>query len=185
MLSLLLTLALVAGACSSDGESPQVASLETAPTVAEQGAEPAETDPVVDMETGMLAFTQCLRDQGIEVDDPKMGPDGMLQFPEIMITGEADEEDPDAMMRDFEEKIAPCEEHLEGVVMNAAPGGTEHFEDVLLEYAACMRDNGVDMPDPDLNGNGGLIDLGDMSGDDFEAADGACNHLLSDLGLGG
>jgi hypothetical protein len=185
LLTVILLLALVAGACSNDSKSQQVASLETEPAGAEEQNETSTTDPATDVETGMLAFTQCLRDQGIDVEDPKVNPDGSLQFPEIEITGEVDEEDPDAMIRDFEDRIAPCEQHLEGVVMNAAPGGTAAIEDTLLEYAACMRDNGIDMPDPDLDGNGGVIDLGDVAGSEYEIADAACNHLLADLGLSG
>lgn len=185
VVALLLSLSLLAGACSTESDSPDVASLETDPVSAEEQSAPAQSDPPADAETGMLAFTQCLRDQGIDVEDPQVDADGTFQFPEIEIMGEVNEADPDAMIRDFEEKIAPCEEHLEGVVMNAAPGGATEFEDALLEYAACMRDNGVDMPDPDLDGNGGIIDLGASSEGDFEAADAACKHLLSGLGLRG
>jgi hypothetical protein len=43
---------------------------------------------------------------------------------------------------------------------------------MLLAYAECMRANGVDMLDPDFSSGGGVIDLGAIGGEDFEAADG-------------
>ena len=62
------------------------------------------------------------------------------------------------------------------------------MEDLLVEYAGCMRDNGVDMPDPDFSGGGGMIDLGiaDPNDSTFQAADEACRSILAGFGpMGG
>jgi hypothetical protein len=66
------------------------------------------------------------------------------------------------------------------------PEMSEEFEDALLEYAECMRDEGIDFPDPSTNGDG-MIVIG-PGGDDappsasemeeFEAADEACRHIM-------
>ena len=88
-------------------------------------------------------------------------------------------------MSEFEDMIAPCEEHLEGVVSTFSSADTTEIEDMLLAYAECMRDNGVDMPDPDFSSGGGVIDLGAIGGEDFEAAEAACSPLLADLGFSG
>lgn len=178
---LAVVLAVVASACSDDSAPPSVASLE----VESSTTSPAEveSDPLADSEAAMLAFTQCLRDQGIDVGDPTVDANGNLQLPPIEFTVEAEVADPNDLPdpSDFEDLIAPCEEHLAGVVMNSAPVDTTEIEDTFLAYAACMRDNGVDMPDPDFSS--GMIDLGGAIDGDFEAADAACKHHLAALGL--
>jgi len=181
LLVLILALAVVASACSDDGAQPSVASLETAPSTTSPGA--AESDPLADSEAAMLAFTQCLRDQGIDVDDPTVDANGNLQLAPITIEVEASSDDPEAIPdpSEFEALIGSCDEYLEGIVMNAAPVDTTEMEDSFLAYAACMRDNGVDMPDPDFSS--GMIDLGDVGAADFEAADAACKHHLATLGM--
>lgn len=64
------------------------------------------------------------------------------------------------------------------------------FEDALLDFAECMRENGVDMPDPESRNGGGVViarednggrSLGPGPGDeDFEAAQEACGDILED-----
>ena len=181
LIVLILTFAVVAGACSDDTAPPSVASLETASSTTSPGA--AESDPLADSEAAMLAFTQCLRDQGIDVDDPTIDANGNLQLAPIAFEVETSSDDPEAMPdpSEFEALIGSCDEYLEGIVMNAAPVDTTEMEDSFLAYAACMRDNGVDMPDPDFSS--GMIDLGGALDSDFEAADAACRYHLAALGL--
>jgi hypothetical protein len=180
---LILVLALVAAACSDSGGSSKVASIDTGSADA---SEQLESDSIEQTETAMLAFTQCLRDQGIDVDDPTMDADGNMQLPPISFTSVVEGTDPEAPMPDIDAIIAPCEEHLAGIVTTAGPGDMTDAEDMFLAYAECMRSNGVDMPDPDFSSNGGVIDLGSDGGDGatFEAADKECRHLLADLGIG-
>jgi hypothetical protein len=180
---LILALALVAGACSDDGESSQVASLETDTADTSNQAETDDVDPLVETEAAMLDFAQCLREQGFDVGDPTVDADGNVQLPPIEITSEVSGDDPEEGMADINERMASCEEHLEGVVMTGDSSGASGFEDTLLEYTQCMRANGYDMPDPDLSSGGGMIDLGSGEGEEFEAADAECRHLLVDLGI--
>jgi len=68
-------------------------------------------------------------------------------------------------------------------------GMSQEFQDAMLEYAECMRDEGIDFPDPQMNGDG-LVIMGGGGGredggppsqaemDAFEAADEACQHIL-------
>ena len=177
----LLALVVLAAACSDDSAPPSVASLET-PSTTTSPAE-AEPDPLADSEAAMLAFTQCLRDQGIDVDDPTVDASGNLQLAPIAFEVETSSDDPEAMPdpSEFEALIGSCDEHLEGIVMNAAPVDTTEMEDSFLAYAACMRDNGVDMPDPDFSS--GMIDLGGAIDSTFEAADAACKHHLAMFGV--
>jgi len=176
-----LVLALLAGACSNDGGTEEVASIESNAIDASQQA---ESDPAADTEEAMLAFTQCLRDQGLDVDDPTMDADGNMQLAPISFTSVVPEGDTEPEIPDFESLVAPCEVLLEGIVTTAGSGPPAEMEDAFLAYAQCMRANGVDMPDPDLS-SGGAIDLGGGMGDDFEAADKVCRPHLAELGIDG
>ncbi len=57
------------------------------------------------------------------------------------------------------------------------------MQDAALEYAQCMRDHGIDMPDPKFSG-GGMTQMlgGDINPDDpkFQAAQEACGDILGD-----
>jgi hypothetical protein len=185
MISVVLVVALMASACSDGGDSAEIASLETDSANTPEDDSNGDVDPEAESEAAMLAFTQCLRDQGIDVDDPTMDADGNMQLPPINIEVPDVMTDPDELpdMSEFEDTIAPCEEHLEGVVSTFSSADTTEIEDMLLAYAKCMRDNGVDMPDPDFSSSGGVIDLGAIGGEDFEAAEAVCSPLLGDLGF--
>ena len=187
MISVVLVLALMASACSDSGGSAEIASLETDSANPSEDDSSGDVDPEAESETAMLAFTQCLRDQGIDVDDPTMDADGNMQLPPINIEVPDVVTDPDELpdVSEFEDLIAPCEEHLEGVVGTFSSADTTEIEDMLLAYAECMRDNGVDMPDPDFSSSGGVIDLGAIGGEGFEAAEAVCSPLLADLGISG
>lgn len=185
ILGLILVLSLVLAACSSGGETPSVASLESGSEDASLNAEAQDSDPIAASEEAMLAFVQCLRDQGIDVADPTVDADGNLQLPPIQFTVGPDDASTEPQLSEFEDLIAPCEEFLAGVVLEGPPQGATEFEDSLLEYAQCMRANGVDMPDPDFSSGGGVIDLGTQDGDDkpFAAADEECREILARLGM--
>jgi hypothetical protein len=71
---------------------------------------------------------------------------------------------------------------------------TKTREEALLDFARCMREHGIDMPDPDTSGGGGIVKFGasasasvagtkiDAEMEKFEAADKACRDLLGDAG---
>jgi hypothetical protein len=81
-----------------------------------------------------------------------------------------------------------------GSSTGTAPDTTSpvNTQDALLKYAACMRENGVNMADPtfDADGNpsGGGFGQGsgiDPRSDAFQAAQKACGDLLQGVTLGG
>ena len=53
----------------------------------------------------------------------------------------------------------------------------------LLDWAACMREQGIDMPDP--NADGSYVDYDwklDLKGEEYTAADEVCRELTGDGG---
>ncbi len=58
------------------------------------------------------------------------------------------------------------------------------LQDTFLEFAACMRDNGYDIPDPDFSGDtfGGFFEMGeniDPNDPAFLEAMGQCQDIFT------
>jgi len=185
MLLLPAVLALVATACGgSAGADDGVASLDD--SVASDAA-PATAAPAVSQEEALLAFTACLRDRGIDVPDPEMDADGNLQLSRPA----AAQEDPNFDRDAFRVAREACAEHLEGVALGFRGEDRTETEDQLLAFAACVRENGYDMPDPDFSnatpgqgGGGGPFAGLDRNDPAFQAAAEACSDLLPGVGRG-
>jgi hypothetical protein len=68
----------------------------------------------------------------------------------------------------------------EPVTTDPQSAASKDPEEAMLAFTECMRDHGVDMPDPVFD-QGGRVEIGpgdevggDMSSDEFEAANEAC-----------
>jgi len=123
---------LVLAACGSKSED--VASLAATPTAAVE-------DVVLDDEAKMMAFTQCLRDQGIELLDPVVDADGNVQKPAVAEGFEASKEK-------WTAAYALCGELIEGVTFGKERVDLSDKVDQYVELAACLRDEGFDVDDP-------------------------------------
>ena len=126
---------MVFAACTIGGEEPQgVVTIEstTATTV---------VDEETTFEEGVLEFAQCMREEGVNFPDPTFDIDGNPQFDNLEIENE----------EEFESAFENCED----ILRNALP---EQFDldpeveaalvDASLEFSQCMRDQGIDFPDP-------------------------------------
>ena len=194
---LLGALGLVLSACGgSDDSASGVASLETdaGDAVVDEGDGTSTEE--VDAEQAMLDLASCLRDQGVDIEDPTVDAEGNVQFGGFRGEPGEGEFDRDAVQTALDE----CEDELEGVVIGFGGGDFDltELEDTMVEYAACMRDNGYDMDDPDLSAFGpgaqgedgeagprgpfGEIDQDDP---DFIAANEVCDEILGGLPGGG
>lgn len=198
-LVLVFAVGLLATACGSSAEAGDgIASLETSDTVAVDVAGSDEPVAAVDAEQAMLDFAACMRDQGVEIEDPTVDADGNVQFGGLRGAGGEDGEFDREAMRAASEA---CSEQLEGVALGF--GGRGEFDqtelqDTMVEYAACMRDNGYDMADPDLSnfgpgaegepgegGGGGPFGQIDRDDPDYVAAHDVCGDILGGLPGGG
>jgi len=193
MLILVAVLALVAAACAGADAGADVVSLDAQTTVT--GGTPGTTETVEDAASGpatdedaMLAFTACLRDNGIDIEDPTVDAAGNLQVQPPKGFGSPGFDQDDALAA-----LDECEDLLEGVSLGFEDPGNTGLMDTLLAFASCMRDNGYDMDDPDLSsftpgsgdGDGdGPEPFGDIDPDDpaFIAASAVCGDILANLG---
>lgn len=178
--------ALLVAACGGT-ESDGVASLEVTDTTI---ALESGNDAAVSDEDTLLEFSACIRENGIEdFEDPTMSADGVPEFSLRSVEGDHTREE---MQAAFE----ACQDHLEGLAFGPGSIDLTEVEDTLVEFSACMRDNGYDMPDPDLSnfgrgggeggGEGGGIFGGslDPNDPDFISAMSECEEIFENLAFG-
>jgi hypothetical protein len=173
-----VALVVMVAACGSEGGdgSPGVASIGEVVTtsVADVGAddEPAAAD-----EAAVLAFSECMRDGGIDFPDPVVDADGNVGFDLLAMRdlGEIDQSE-------LEAAFEPCAPLLVSVSFGFERLFETEFQDDLVAFSACMRENGFDMPDPDfsaLTSTGQLYpEELDPNDPDFEPAFEACQDTL-------
>ena len=122
-------------ACTIGGEESQgVVTIEST-------TETTTVDEEITFEDGLLDFAQCMREEGVNFPDPTFDIDGNPQFDNLEIENE----------EEFESAFENCED----ILRNALP---EQFDldpeveaalvDASLEFSQCMRDQGIDFPDP-------------------------------------
>jgi len=137
-----------------------------------------------------IAFARCMREQGIDMPDPKTDERGVTRVE----PGDGDAAGPGAGGRApssrFRAAERACRKHLKDVAPpQLSPEQAERFKKQALAHARCMRDNGVNFPDPRLTDDGGaVVDIGPDSGLDpdspvFKRATDACRRL--EFGPGG
>ena len=137
---------------------------------------------------GALKFSKCMRDHGVDFPDPqRVGSGG------IKITGR------NINPNDPKTKAAQnaCQKYMKiGGGETIDPAKRAKLQEAALKYARCMRQHGVDMPDPQLGkggltfeshsasgkptaGSGGPTRLGvNPDSPQFKTADKACHQFL-------
>jgi hypothetical protein len=125
-----------------------------------------------------LAFAQCMREHGVEMEDPKSDQGG------IEIPGDSN----DPVTKDA---LAACDGTLDKVAQDVSPEEDEAFREGWLAFTQCMRDRGIDLADPQFQG-AGKVQLGisgvDTTSPAFEEASEACQGKVppsSGFGVGG
>jgi hypothetical protein len=143
-------------------------------SVAQTAKANASPTPSLSDEEKQVKFAECMRQHGVEVDDPQnggpsAGSGGLRVNP--------------STAANMQKAMQACQQYLPGGVL-PTPGASQM--DAMRAYAKCMREHGVNMPDPDPNGGGAIVQSG--SADDgtdtnpdsqqFKDANSACQHLL-------
>jgi hypothetical protein len=163
MVTPLLLLALAA--CGEPDSGPGVASAQTG------GATPSASTTKGATEGDPVKFADCMRKYGIEVEVQDGGRG-------VGIHGGPGDEGK------MEKAQQECRQY--------APGGGEgdgqpmpkEDQAKFLAFAKCMRDNGIDMPDPEFEGGGVKMRMGGGPGaaepdrSKMEAAQKTCQKLL-------
>jgi hypothetical protein len=132
------------------------------------------------MRDAQLKFARCMREHGIEMPDPKPGQHGM----ELRVRAGTSPEKvgaADKACRKYMDKFKPPP-------MSEAQ--QKRFRDAALANARCMREHGIDIPDPTFGADGtATIKIGKGAGGGrldpedprFQKAQKACAHLMPQL----
>ena len=121
--------------CTIGGEESQgVATIESTTQV-------KAVEEEITFEEGILEFSQCMREEGLHFPDPTFDIDGNPEFNELNIENE----------EAFEEAFTNCEDILRRALpeqFDLDPEVEAALIDASLEFSQCMREEGIDFPDP-------------------------------------
>lgn len=172
-------LVLVASACGSDSGSSGVAQASDSGADSTATATGTSTTGLAasDPEQAQLDFAQCMRARGLDFEDPRPDANGNLQFQRP--TGDFDQ-------AAFQDGLEACQDLLAGAGNVLPDFDSTEFQDAQLEFAQCMRDEGVDFPDPEpgqgLGARAAQIDTNDPT---TAAAIEKCQPLIAGVLPGG
>jgi hypothetical protein len=130
LLTLPLATASLALAACGGGEDPDLASA---------------SDQRKEMREAALDFAKCMREHGVDMEDP--GPEGGV----LLKAGPGSKNSPSTVQRAEE----ACRKYMEKVKPpELSPEQEREFKERALAFARCMREQGIDMPDPVFSGDG-------------------------------
>lgn len=176
-LPLVAAIALVAAACGGEDEAEvAVATLEdtnvaTLTDSADAAVIPGEDAPETDPEEAALAFSQCMRDEGIDFPDLAVDAEGNINLREGFESIDRDDES-------FRDAMGVCQDEL---AAGGFGGGRQQaldspeLQDGLVAFSDCIRDEGFDVGDLTLGqgpGAGNGPGAGQGANTDQAAAEG-------------
>lgn len=143
-------LAFALAACST----PSSAGVATLADGGSGGADQASD--TVDAEAERQKWTECMRENGVDIPDATVDEDGGFQI-RRPVNGEGG---PPAggggrFGEDFEEATAECGDPPRIAGTGPSEQDLEQMQENSLKLAQCMRNEGIeDFPDPDFSGSG-------------------------------
>ncbi|MEV0623744.1 hypothetical protein AB0I81_61235 [Nonomuraea sp. NPDC050404] len=135
-----VALALLAGGCAArDERHPISIAIAGTPSAQAAAAAKKQSQPAgqpqagatVDPDDALLKVAQCLREQGIDVPDPGSPEDKTYKY-----TGD---------QATLQKAMKACEKYTSQI---PNPFDDPKARDAVIQYARCMREQGIDMPDP-------------------------------------
>ena len=135
-----------------DGDGDGVASVSDGNTPSSSGQEPAGSD--VDQ---MRAYAKCMREHGVDMADPEVSGDGGIG---LSVEGGEKEE------------VDKADKACKKLLPNGGEPPKPSAEDLdkMRETARCMREHGVDVPDPTMDDPGIRIDSSGADQDKVQKA---------------
>ena len=140
-----------------------------------------------ELEEGRVEMSECLREHGLDVPDPVPGEQGLTLQKSSKGGGGGGVNLDDPATK---EALEACEEEVDFRPPEPTPEEQEEMKENMLAFAQCMREHGVDMPDPEF-GEGGKVTMriGGPAGSKLdqpamEAAQEACQEEMPDGGIG-
>jgi hypothetical protein len=112
------------------------------------GEQPTSADKEGENRKALLAFARCMRENGVDMPDP--------QFEGGRVTMRAGSPGLDpAKMKAAEKACAKYREAVEPPELSSDQKA--EFKKQALAHARCMREHGIDVPDPQFSEDGGVM----------------------------
>lgn len=124
-----------------------------------------DTTPA-DEQAQALAFAECMRDNGVDMPDPAPGQQGLR---EALRHEDVQDEDKET----FDQALAACDNLAPQFGHGDEAGHEQERDEMMLELADCLREQGIDDVPDDLGG----IDHENLD-DEFTAALEECRDEL-------
>jgi hypothetical protein len=158
-------------ACGGGGEGGDdgVASLSEKNT-------PSSNEPAAENDVDqMRAFAKCMREHGIDMPDPEVSKDGGVGIAVPAVPGNGD-------MGKVEKAHTACQKFLPNGGEPEKP--TAEDLDAMRKQAKCLRDHGIDVPDPTME-DPGLRIGGTPDQEKFKKAMEECGNGKGMIAVGG
>lgn len=139
---------------------------------AETSGGKSQSTSKLDPEQALLRLTRCLREEGLDVPDPKVDASGNLQ----LLIGERPSFDPDSAAA--QSAIKACQKYIQGIIQSFSADDLADIRDATVEYAQCLRKEGYDVPDPKFLSREGPFPTLDRDDERFIKADKVCQPKL-------
>jgi hypothetical protein len=171
-----LAFAVLLAACGGGGGGKQVASAGA--QSASQSNKGGKGKPTkAEKEEAGRKFAQCMREHGIDIPDPKFDENGGP----VVFGSDSGGEQGQPGKQEFEQANKECEHFIKDVVNGSGrkPDAAEQkkLQEQALAFAKCMRQHGIDMPDPKFQDGGVQITPGGTDPNDpkFQEAQKVCS----------
>ena len=156
-----IAFAVLLGACGGGSSGDRVASAGG--KSASQSSKTNKRKPTkAQKEEAGRKFAQCMREHGIDVPDPQFDQGGGP----VVFNGPAnggDQGQPPPDQQKFEQANKDCQHFIKDVVNGSGrkpdPAEQKKMQEQALAFAKCMREHGVNMPDPKFQDGGVQITL--------------------------
>ena len=146
------------GGTAASGDDVASAGGEQTPTNAAE----TEDNAPLDADEQALVFAACMRDNGVDMPDPGPGQQGLVDAFQS-IAGDYDR-------ATLEQAVLACQD-----LMPQYGQEQQHTNDVMLDLAECLREQGLDVSDnPFDDAHQGNIDV-----NEFTAAMEVCRDVLT------
>ncbi len=189
-IALVLTLAVLAVACSQGAEEPPESTIPSSEDLSASADASADTTTTtlgrLGLEQATLEFTACMREQGIDTPDIRLDAQGRPVLDDLI-------ESVDTTTAEFRVALAECASILTragALDLRTDPELQAVIIDQLQEFSECARREGLrDFPDPDpaFTGTGSPYPFEEIPFSDpaFQKALVACQELLGNLTVNG
>jgi hypothetical protein len=169
-----LVLTVLSGACGGGSGGDGVATLggENAAGAGDTGKVRDDEPTEAERQEAFRKYARCMREHGVDMPDPQFDGDGG-----VMIDGAAAGESAAQAPEQFEAADEACRKHLDGAIDGRReemdPQAEQEMQAQALAFATCMREHGVDMPDPQFGseGRGFTVSLGSPDGGGIDPND--------------